>query len=83
MIEHRNLSNKLICHILLDFEKGRKIDHFERNISEDFPILYDRIYLKFLKLELIISKAFIFSNIFLNFKVFIDVQDLDRGTPSF
>ena len=80
MFEHRNLSNKLFCHVLLDFEKRRlKIDHFERRISEHFPIAYDGIRMKVLNFKLIISKALTFSYIFFNFYVFIVVQDLGLG----
>ena len=65
MFEHRNLSNKLFCHVLLDLKKERlKIDHFERRISEHFPIAYDGIRTKVLSLELFISKALTFSYIF-------------------
>ena len=71
MFEHRNLSKNLFCHVLLDFEKRLKIDHFERGISEHFPIAYDGIHVKLLKLELFISEAFTFSYVFLNFYVFI------------
>ena len=70
MFDHRNLSENLFCHILLDFEKRLKIDNFERYIAEYFPIAYDRIYMKFLKLELFINKAIIFSYIFFHFLYF-------------
>ena len=61
MFEHRNLSKILFCHVLLDFEKRLKIDHFERGISGYFPIAYDGIHMKLLNLELFISKALTFS----------------------
>ena len=64
MFEHRNRSKNLFCHVLLDFEKRLKIDHFERNISEHFPIAYDGIYAKLLNLEVFISKAPTLSYIF-------------------
>ena len=57
MFEHRNLSKNLFRHVLLDFEKILKIDHFERGISEHFPRAHDGIHMKFLNLELFISKA--------------------------
>ena len=41
MFEHRNLSNNLFFHVLLDFDKTLKIDLFERCISENIPIAYD------------------------------------------
>ena len=56
-----------------------EIDHFERRISEHFPIAYDEIRMKVLNLTLIISKALTFSHIFFNFYVFIVVQDLGLG----
>ena len=62
-------------------KKGLKIDHFERGISEHFPIAYDGIHMKFLNLELLISKALTFSYVFFNFYVFIVVQDLGPGPP--
>ena len=61
MFEHQNLSKNLFGHVLLDFEKRLKIDHFERGISEHFPEAYDGIHMKLLNLELFISKALIFS----------------------
>ena len=61
IFEHRNLSKILFCHVLLDFEKRLKIDHFERGISEHFPIAYDGVYMKLLNPELFISKALTFS----------------------
>ena len=64
MIEHRNLSKILFCHVLLDFEKSLKIDHFERGIYEHVPIAYDGIRMKLLNLELLISKALTFSYVF-------------------
>ena len=64
MFEHRNLSKNLFCHVLLDFEKRLKIDNFERNISEHFPIAYAGIHIKLLNLELFISKALTVSYIF-------------------
>ena len=45
-------------------KKRLKIDHFERRISEQFPIAYDGIHMKLLNVELIISKALTFSCIF-------------------
>ena len=66
MFEHRNLSKILFCHVLLDFEKRLKIDHFERGISEHLPIAYDGIHVKLLNHELFISKALTFSYIFSN-----------------
>ena len=59
-----------------------KIDHFERVISEHFPIAHDGIHMKFLNLELFISKALTFLYNFFNFYVFIVVQDLGPGPPS-
>ena len=82
MFEHRNLSKILFCHVLLDFEKSLKIDHFERGISEHVPIAYDGIRMKLLNLELLISKAFTFHTLFSNFYVFIVVQDLGPGRSS-
>ena len=66
----------------MDFEKRLEIDHFECGISEQFPIAYDGIHMKFLNLELFLSKGLTFSEIFLNFYVFIVVQDLGPGPPS-
>ena len=57
MFEHRKLTKNLFCNVLLDFDKRLKIDHFERGISEQFPIAYDGIYMKFLNLELFIRNA--------------------------
>ena len=65
IVEHQNLSKILFCHVLLDFEKRLKIDHFERGISEHFPIAYDGIHMKLLNLEIFISKALTFSYIIL------------------
>ena len=62
-------------------KKGLKIDHFERGISEHFPIAYDGIHMKLLNVELLISKALTFSYVFFNFYVFIVVQDLGPGPP--
>ena len=59
-----------------------KIDHFERVISEYLPIAHDGMHMKFLNLELFISKALTFSYICFNFYVFIIVQDLGPGPPS-
>ena len=70
MFEHRNLSKILFCHVLLDFEKSLKIDHFERGISEHFPIAYDGIRMKLLNLELLISKALTLSYAFFQFLCF-------------
>ena len=81
MFEHRNLSKILFCHVLLDSEIRLNMDHFERGISEHFPIAYDGIHMKFLNLELLISKALTFSYVFFNFYVFIVVQDLGPGPP--
>ena len=64
MFEHRNPSKKLFCHVLLDFEKRLKINHFGRGISEHFPIAYDGIHMKLLNLEWFISKALTVSYIF-------------------
>ena len=62
----------LCCHILFDFKKGS----FEIDISDHFPIAYDRISMKFLNLELFIKKAIIFIYIFFfNLYVFIVVKD--------
>ena len=66
MFEHRKLTKNLFCDVLLDFEKRLKIDHFERGISEQFPIAYDGIHTKLLNLELFISKALTFSYNFFN-----------------
>ena len=82
MFEHRKLTKVLFCNVLWDFEKTLKIDHFERGISEQFPIAYDGIHMRLLNLELFISKALTFSDIFFNFYVFIVVQDLGPGPPS-
>ena len=82
MFEHRKLTTNSFCNVLLDFEIRLKIDHFERDISEQFPIAYDGIHMKLLNLELFISKARTFSRIFFNFYVFIVVQDLGPGPPS-
>ena len=82
MFEHRKLTKTLFCNVLLDFAKRLKIDHFERGISEQLPIAYDGIHMKLLNLELCISKALTFSEIFFNFYVFIVVQDLGPGPPS-
>ena len=49
--------------------------------SEHFPIAHDGIHMKFLNLELFISKALTFSYIFVNFYVFIVVQDLALAPP--
>ena len=59
--EHRQLTKNLFRDVLLDFEKRLKIDHFERGISEQFPIAYDGIHMKLLNVELFISKARTFS----------------------
>ena len=81
MFEHRKLTKNLFCNVLLDFEKRLKIDNSERGISEQFPIAYDGIHMKLLNLELFMSKALTFSEIFFNFYVFIAVQDLGPGPP--
>ena len=70
MFEHRKLTKNLLCDVLLDFEKRLKIDNFERGISEQLPIAYDGIRMKLLNVELFISKAFTFSNIFFQFLCF-------------
>ena len=82
MFEYRKLTKNLFCDVLLDFEKRLTIDNFERGISEQFPIAYDGIHMKLLNVELFISKALTFSYMFLNFYVFIVVQDLGPGPPS-
>ena len=82
MFEHRKLTRNLFCNVLLDFEKRLKIDHFERGMSEHFPIAYDGIHMKLLNLELFVSKALTFFIDFFNFYVFIVVQDLGPGPPS-
>ena len=81
MFEHRKLTKNLFCNVLLDFEIRLKIDHFERGMSEQFPIAYDGIHMKLLNLELFISKALTFSYIFFYFYIFIVVQDLGPGPP--
>ena len=58
MFEHRKLTKDLFCNVLLDFEIRLKIDHFERDISEQFPTAYDAIHMKLLNLELFISLIF-------------------------
>ena len=63
-------------------KKRLKIDHFERGISQQLPIVYDGIHMQLLNLELFVSKALTFSEIFFNFYVFIVVQDLGPGPPS-
>ena len=62
-------------------KKTLKIDNFERGISEQFPMAYDGIHMKLLNLELFISKALTFSDIFVSLYVFIVVQDLGPGPP--
>ena len=64
MFEHRKLTKNLFCNVLLDFDKRLKIDHFERGISEQFPIAYDGIHMKLLNLELFIRNALTSSYIF-------------------
>ena len=76
MFEHRNLSKNLFRHVLLDFDKRLKIDHFERCISENYPIAHGGIHMKLLNLELFISKAFTFSEIFFQLLCF-------HGCPGF
>ena len=39
--EHLKFIKDLFCDVLLDLEIRLKIDHFERDISEKFPIAYD------------------------------------------
>ena len=60
MFEHRKHTKNSFCNVLLDFEKRLKIDHFERGMSEQFPIAYDGIHMELLNLELFTSKAFTF-----------------------
>ena len=83
MFEHRNPSQNLFCHLLLDFDKKLKIDQFEHCISEHFPIAYGGIHMKLLNLELFISKAFtlLFHAFSFNFYVFMVVQDSGPGPP--
>ena len=81
MFEHRKTYKSLFCNVLLEFKKRLKIDNSERGISEQFPIAYDGIHMKLLNLELFMSKALTFSEIFFNFYVFIVVQDLGPGPP--
>ena len=64
MFKHRKLTKNLFCNVLLDFDKRLKIDHFERGISEQFPIAYDGIHMKLLNLELFIRNALTSSYIF-------------------
>ena len=61
MFEHRKLTTNSFCNVLLDVKKRLEIDHFERGMSEQFPIAYDGIHMKLLNLELLISKALTFS----------------------
>ena len=83
IFEYRNLSKNLFHQISLDFGKKLKIDHFRYDISGFFPISYDRIYKKFLKLEFFINNFFFFffSEIFFNFYIFIIIQDLGPDLP--
>ena len=81
LFEHRNLSKNLFCHVLLDSEIRLNMDHFERCISEHFPIAFDGIHMKLLNLELLISKALTFSYAFFKFCAFVVVQDLGPGPP--
>ena len=64
MFEHQKLTTNSFCNVLLDGKKRLKIDHFERGISEQFPIAYDGIHMKLLNLELLISKALTFHRCF-------------------
>ena len=70
MFEHRKLTKEIFCHVLLDFEKRLKIDHFERGMSEHFRIAYDGIHMKLLNLELFISKALTFFIDFFSISMF-------------
>ena len=70
MFEHRKLTKKLFCNVLLDFEKRLKIDNFERSISEQFPMAYDGIHMELLNLELFIRKALTFSYNFCSVSMF-------------
>ena len=65
MFEYSKSFKNLFCHALLDFERGLKIGHFERDISEHFPIAYDEVHMKLLNAELFSSKALTFSYIIL------------------
>ena len=82
MFEHRNLNKTCFAMSYWISEKRLKIDHFERGISEHFPIACDGVHMKLLNLELFISKALTFSYIFFTFYVFLVVQDLGPGPPS-
>ena len=82
MFEHRNLSKNLFRHVLSDFEKRLKIDHFERCISDYFPIAYDGIHMKLLNLDCSLAKPLLFHTFSFNFYVFIVVQDSGPGPPS-
>ena len=82
MFEHRNLSRNLFRHVLLDFDKRLKIDRFERCISEHFPIAYGGIHMKFLNLELFISKAFDFSYIYFQLLCFLGCPGFRPWPPS-
>ena len=64
MFQRGKLTKNLFCNVLLDLEKRLKIDHFERGISEQLPIVYDGIHMKLLNLELFISKALLFQRFF-------------------
>ena len=52
MFEHRKLTKTCFAMSYWMSEKRLKIDHFERCISEQFPIAYDGIHMKLLNLEL-------------------------------
>ena len=82
MLQHRNLSKNLFCHVLLDFNKRLKIDRFERCVSEHFPNAYGGIHMKFLNLELFISKAFTFSYIFFLLLCFLGCPEFRPCPPS-
>ena len=82
MFEHRNLSNNLFFHVLLDFDKTLKIDLFERCISENFPIAYDGMRMKLINFELLISKTLTFFHTCWSVSMLsINVQDLGLGHP--
>ena len=81
MFEHRKLTKNVFCNVLLDFEKRLKLTILSVGISEQLPTAYDGVHMKLLNLELFISKALTFSEMFFNFYVFIVVQDLGPGPP--
>ena len=77
----RKLTKRPNLQCPIGFEIRLKIDHFERGMSEQFPIAYDGIHMKLLNLEIFISNALTFFIVFCQFLCFHCCSGFGPWTP--